>query len=174
MARYRREFQSCCHCRARLVYMGQFRRKRLEIKNLFKKSKKESWQNFMQNATKENAFCFPYKLAADKVLKKEVLTSLKQVQHYTTSGVQIMEHHWLDTLVPPNNNENETPYHRETRQNNEAQKCGDSQVKDNKKGGATSSNPSSYRPISLLPVVGKVYERVIKKSWLTILKKTTC
>lgn len=32
----------------------------------------------MQNATEENPYSSPYKLAADKVLKKEILTSLKQ------------------------------------------------------------------------------------------------
>lgn len=66
----RRLHQNCCPCRAKFVYMGQFRRKRLEYKHLIRDAKKKSWRSLTTEATKENPYSLPYKLAADKVPKK--------------------------------------------------------------------------------------------------------
>lgn len=78
MTKLRKKAQNCCPCRAKLVYLGQFRRKRLEYEHKMRETKISSWRNFMQEATNENPYSSPYKLAADKIAKKEVLSSLQR------------------------------------------------------------------------------------------------
>lgn len=105
----RRLHQNCCP-------LGQFRRKILEYKHLIRDAKKRSWRSFMTEATKENSYSLPYKLAADKVPKKEVLTSLRIGNNYTKTGLETMAL-LIETLIPPDDLREEDENHQEVRKN---------------------------------------------------------
>lgn len=51
MARLGRKHQACYQCRAKLVYLGQCRRQRLEYRHLIREDKKTSWRRFMEKAS---------------------------------------------------------------------------------------------------------------------------
>lgn len=53
----------------------------------------------MEEASRENPYSLPYKLAADKVIKKEALSSLRNGHDYTKTAIETMEL-LLDTLIP--------------------------------------------------------------------------
>lgn len=95
---------------------GQFRRKRLEYKHLIRDAKKKSWRSLTTEATKENPYSLPYKLAADKVPKKEVLTSLRKGNNYTKTGLETMAL-LIETLIPPDDLREEDENHQEVRRN---------------------------------------------------------
>lgn len=45
----------------------------------------------MEEASRENPYSLPYKLAADKVIKKEALSSLRNGHDYTKTAIETME-----------------------------------------------------------------------------------
>lgn len=110
----RQKHQNCCPCRAKLVYMGQFRRKSLEYKHLIRDAKKNSWRSFMTESSKENPYSLPYKVAAEKVAKKEVITSLRKGNNFTKTGLETMSL-LIETLIPPDDPLQEDENHLEVR-----------------------------------------------------------
>lgn len=54
----------------------------------------------MSEASKENPYSLPYKVAAEKVAKKEILTSLRKGNNFTKTGLETMSL-LIETLIPP-------------------------------------------------------------------------
>lgn len=117
MATLRRKAQNCCPCRAKLVYLGQFRRKRLEYKHKIREAKKSSWRKFVKDVSNENPYCLPYKLTADKISKKEVLSSLRRGQNFTRTAMETMDL-LLNTLIPLDDPQQEGEHHLNVRDQN--------------------------------------------------------
>lgn len=80
----RKKAQRCCPCRAKVVYTEVLRRARSEYKHQIKTAKKASWESFVRDISNENVYGLPYKLAADEVRAKEVLTTLQSRGVHTT------------------------------------------------------------------------------------------
>lgn len=82
-----------------------------------REAKKSSWRNFMKEVTNENPYSLPYKLAADKIAKKEVLYSLRRGQNFTRSVIETMDL-LLNTLIPLDDPQQEDEYHLNVRTQN--------------------------------------------------------
>lgn len=226
LGRLRRQAQRCCPCRAKLVYLGRHRRKRLEYKAMMRAQKRKSWSDFVAESSRENPYSLPYKLAADKIKNKEVLATL-QVNGVFSTSVSSTAQMLLDSLVPLDSFVNDTQeqvlkrsssihplshnleqpitiqeldfalkntkpkraagpdrippellinaspevkesltalYNLCLTQEHFPKEWKVAKVKVIRKAGVRDwTSPSSYRPISLLPVAGKVFERIIKE-----------
>lgn len=68
----------------------------------------------MSEASKENPYSLPYKVAVEKVAKKEVLTSLRKGNNFTKIGSETMSL-LIETLIPPDDPLQEDKNHLEVR-----------------------------------------------------------
>lgn len=71
----RKAYQDCCLCRMKFVKQGKWR----SLRNLYTKAIKgerlKSWQNFMRECS-EDPYGFLYKMAANKLRVKEILSTI--------------------------------------------------------------------------------------------------
>lgn len=220
----RRMYQRCCECRVKTEKLAIFRRQSQKYKRMIKDSKKISWEAFVAEAINDDPYSLAYKIGADKVKAKEVLTTLSRGNACTETNLETMQL-LIETLVPRDSRHNENQYHATLRANmqlttNENQEHpfslqelenALSKAKDNKAAGLDNlpvelyknfddvnkrallkifnacwlegifpktwkiaklivirkagdrdwSDPAAYRPISLLPTIGKIFERMI-------------
>lgn len=68
----------------------------------------------MTETIKENPYSLPYKLAADRLAKNEVLTSLRKGNNYTKTGLETMTL-LIETLIAPDDLCEEDENHQEVR-----------------------------------------------------------
>ncbi|KAG8270711.1 hypothetical protein J6590_079055 [Homalodisca vitripennis] len=99
----------------RLVYSGIHRREQLKYKAMFRRSKADSCQRFV-GETGNDPFGFIYKLGADKLRLRDVMTTFRITDQEFTEDMEGTLRHILRTLMTPDAMDEEDEEHQRIRE----------------------------------------------------------
>lgn len=111
----RKSYQKCCPCRIKLVKQAIWLREKIRYKALMKTEKQKSWEAFVRETSNADPYGIAYKLGANKLRTKEILSTLKTNNEFTESNLDTLTL-LVDQLIPQDMHLSDNETHVQLRQ----------------------------------------------------------
>lgn len=109
----RRRYQRCRTANRSRLYL-KYKEIIIKYNNTIEKTKKDKWDQFVVNCSRDNPWNIVYKISSNKI-NSQISYELKDSNNRLITESQEIANHMLNTLFPTDSTETDNSYHSEMR-----------------------------------------------------------